>query len=300
LKDSQGEANDTTTRQPARPNLGKNPFGAKSQEVHRGSGRGEILSEQGSNLPKSSQAAISITAPLRSHSIPTMTYAIIGLTMLVYLLQMNAGYVFHGLDQIEVLGARINPLIRQGQLWRFFTPALLHEGPVHLLFNMFTLLLLGLQLERYYGHGRFLLLYLLSAFAGNVLSFAAMADSSFSVGASTAIFGLMGAEGVFLYQHRKLASKQAQRAVLGIVVLLVIASGLINIVPGRDIYGHLGGLLGGLLFSWFAGPRLQISGSDASLMPVDRRQRRDILFGTGLVLLSFGMLAIWSMLSYDF
>jgi rhomboid protease GluP len=229
-----------------------------------------------------------------------MTYSIIGLTLLVYLLQLNAGYVFHGLDQLEVLGARINSLIRQGQLWRFFTPVLLHDGPVHLLFNMFTLFLLGSQLERFYGHGRFLLLYLLSAFSGNVLSFAGMSDTSFSVGASTAVFGLIGAEGVFLYHNRKLASKQARRAVLGIVVLLVIASGLINIVPGRDIDGHLGGLLGGVLFSWFAGPRFQSSGSDPSLAPVDRRQRRDILFGTGLVLLSFGVVAIWSLLSYDF
>jgi hypothetical protein len=81
--------------------------------------------------------------------------------------------------------------------------------------------------------------------------------------------------------------------VLGIAVILVVASGLLGIVPGRDIVGHLGGLLGGILFCWFAGPRLKLRNGDLVPGLVDERGALDIVFGTGLVLLLFGMLAIW-------
>jgi rhomboid protease GluP len=237
------------------------------------------------------------------YSVPAVTYSILGLTVLVYLLQLASvaafGRVYHGLDWLELYGARVNELIRAGQLWRFITPVLLHSNtnPMHILFNMYALFSLGSGLERYFGHGRFLALYLLGAFSGNVLSFLLMADSSFSVGASTAVFGLIAAEGVFLYQNRKLLGDQARRA-LGNIAFLIIVNVMLGLSPGIDLVGHIGGLLGGAMFAWFSGPRWEVEGIYPAFRLVDQRETREVLFGAGLVLLLFGILAAWGIMGF--
>ena len=108
---------------------------------------------------------------------------------------------------------------------------------------MYALLVIGVGLERYFGHGRYLLLYVLGGFTGNVLSF--LLSSGYSVGASTAIFGLIGAEGVFLYQNRQLFGRQFGRAI-GNVIFIIVVNLVIDFVPGSgiDYWGHIGGLVG--------------------------------------------------------
>lgn len=252
----------------------------------------------GSAVPPEPPRRTSVAIPL-PFAPPLVTYSILGLTVLVFILQKVSvpvyGYIGHGLDLLEFYGARINELIRLGQIWRFITPVLLHASVTHILFNMYALYSLGVGMERYYGHGRFLLLYLLGGFAGNVLSFLIMPDSSFSVGASTSVFGLIAAEGVFLFQNRQLLGKQAGRALSNIAFLIIINL-LIGLAPGIDIFGHLGGLLGGLTFAWFAGPRWQVEGISPALHLVDQREFRDVVLGGGLVLMLFGGLAVWGML----
>lgn len=240
--------------------------------------------------------AVGIPLP---YSAPVVTYSILGITVLVYLAQVVSvavfGRVYHGIDWLELYGARINELIRAGQVWRFLTPVLLHASPVHIFFNMYALLSLGTGLERYFGHWRFLVLYLLGAFSGNVLSFLLATDSSFSVGASTAVFGLIAAEAVFLYQNRGLLGQQSRRA-MGNIAFLIVVNLLLGLAPGIDMFGHIGGLLGGVTFAWFAGPRWEVEGIYPTLQLVDRREWRDVLFGAGLVLLLFGILAVWGMM----
>ncbi len=103
-------------------------------------------------------------------SVPRVTYIILGVTVVVYLLQLLSQFLF-GSDYPMGLGAKANEYIRAGQLWRFFTPLLLHGSLLHIGFNMYALNIFGGGLERRYGHGRFLLLYLLGGFAGSVFSF---------------------------------------------------------------------------------------------------------------------------------
>lgn len=231
-------------------------------------------------------------------SVPTVTYSILGLTIVVFLLQMISRSIYgtsiQAPDVLELAGGRINELIRQGQIWRFITPILLHASVPHILFNMYALYSLGSGLERYFGHGRFLLMYLLCGFSGNVLSFLIMPDRSFSVGASTSIFGLIGAEGVFLYQNRELLGERARRA-MGNVAFLIVLNLLIGLAPGIDMYGHIGGLIGGLGFAWFAGPKWQVEGIYPSFKLVDQRETRDVILGAGIVVLVFGALAVWGM-----
>lgn len=204
---------------------------------------------------------------------PIVTYVIIGATVGVYLLQMVTQYMMGG-DYPLYLGAKVNELIQEGQLWRFFTPMLLHGSILHIGFNMYALYSIGRPLELYYGHGRYLALYILSGFAGNVFSF--IFSRNPSVGASTAVFGLLAAEGVFLYQNREMFGQYANQA-LRQVIMIAAVNLVIGLSPGIDNFGHIGGLIGGALFAWFGGPLLGVAGFYPNFSTVDRREKRSIL-----------------------
>ncbi len=233
---------------------------------------------------------VSVAMPNRA---PYVTYTLIAVTVIFYLLQMASEY-FLGTDILISSGARINEAIQAGQLWRFLTPALLHASIPHILFNMYALFSFGTGLERHFGHGRFLLLYILAAYTGNVVSF--LLSGGYSVGASTAIFGLLGAEAVFLFQNRQLFAGQFGKAIQN-VVFIAIVNLIIGLQPGIDNWGHVGGLLGGLMFTWFAGPVWKIEGIAPALHLVDQRSTRDVIVGAATVILVFSALAMWGMIS---
>ncbi len=225
-------------------------------------------------------------------SSPRVTYTILGITVVVYLLQLLSQFIF-GYDLVVSLGAKANDAIRAGQLWRFFTPMLLHGSILHIGFNMYALNAFGADLERRYGHGRFLLLYILSGFAGTVFSF--LFTSAYSVGASGAIFGLIGAEGIFLVQNRKLLGSRV-RAALNNVIFVVAINLFLGLQPGIDNWGHVGGLMGGLIFAWFAGPHWEVQGLAPNLQVTDLRESRDVVVGVAVVTIIFCTLAaigIW-------
>jgi rhomboid protease GluP len=226
------------------------------------------------------------------HSAPYVTYSIIGVTVFFYILQLLSEYAL-GTDILVVYGARINEAIMAGELWRFLTPALLHGSLPHIAFNMYALLSFGTSLERFFGHGRFFLLYVLGAFAGNVASF--LLSRGYSVGASTAIFGLLGAEAVFLIQNRKVFPGQFRSAIGNIIFIAAINLFVIGSLPGIDNWGHVGGLIGGLMFTSFAGPLWEIEGVYPTYYPVDRRSFQSVVIGAAMVMIIFGGLAMWGM-----
>ncbi|HEX9028430.1 MAG TPA: rhomboid family intramembrane serine protease [Anaerolineales bacterium] len=219
---------------------------------------------------------------------PTVAYTLMGVTILVFILQAASQYLLNGTDIPAALGMKVNSLIVSGQVWRLFTPMFLHGSILHIGFNMYALYLFGPGLERHYGHWRFLLLYLLGGFCGNVMSF--LFSSAPSLGSSTAIFGLLGAEGVFLYQNRSLFGGAAQRALLNIVMVAAVNL-LIGLSPGIDNWGHVGGLLGGVLFAWSAGPLLQVQGLYPDLKVTDQRENGDVIRAGVSVGLLFALLA---------
>ncbi|RPJ22169.1 MAG: rhomboid family intramembrane serine protease [Chloroflexi bacterium] len=225
-------------------------------------------------------------------STPYVTYGIIGVTVFFYVLQLLSNFVF-GRDILILYGARINEAIFAGQLWRFLTPALLHGSLPHIGFNMYALLSFGTGLERHFGHGRFLLLYVLAAFTGNVASF--LFSAGYSVGASTAIFGLLAAEGIFLVQNRKVFAGQFRKAIGNIIFIAAINLFIIGALPGIDNWGHIGGLLGGLIFTSFAGPLYEVEGIYPAYHLVDKRPVQTVIVGAATVVLIFGGLAMWGM-----
>ncbi|MBN1537530.1 MAG: rhomboid family intramembrane serine protease [Anaerolineales bacterium] len=205
---------------------------------------------------------------------PIVTYVIMGLSILIYLVQMGSQYL-SGYDIPAMLGLKVNELIVQGQYWRLITPVLLHGSILHLLVNMYALNSFGPTLEKNWGHWRFLSLYLLGGLGGNSASFAF--STAASLGSSTAIFGLLGAEGVFLYQNKKIFGRHAQQALANIISVALLNLFIGFSMAGMiDNWGHLGGLLSGVLFSWFAGPILHVEGVFPSLKLVDAREPGDI------------------------
>jgi rhomboid protease GluP len=182
-----------------------------------------------------------------------VTYAIIGVTACIYLLQTLSKTVFN-VDYPAYLGMKVNDFILMGQIWRLITPMLLHGSVLHIGFNMYFLYRIGPGLERNYGSGRFLLLYLATAFSGNVFSF--LFTPAASLGASTAIFGLVTAYAVLIYRNRRFFA-DPQKALTDITITIV-ANLILGLSAGIDNFGHVGGLLGGLAIGWFGGPQLAI------------------------------------------
>lgn len=239
----------------------------------------DLPPDQSPDYPQAGQTAASppprrVAVKLPGVS-PLVVYGLMAVTVLAFFAQEISQYVYNGTDWPALLGMKVNSLIIRGELWRLFTPVFLHGGLLHIGFNMYALYIFGPGLERHYGHWRFLILYLLSGFSGNVFSF--LFSAAPSLGSSTAIFGLLGAEGVFLYQNRQIFGRNAQRALGNIVLIAVINLAIGGVSLGIDNWGHIGGLLGGTLFSWFAGPLLQVQGIFPQLSVVDERSSGDVV-----------------------
>ncbi len=218
---------------------------------------------------------------------PRVTYTIIGITVFFFILQ-KASEFFLGYDYPASFGMKINEAILAGQLWRLITPLLLHGSIMHIGFNMYALLVIGAGMESRMGHARFLMLYLVSGFAGNVFSFY-FTDSP-SLGASTAIFGLLAAEGIFLHFNKKHFGARGKKA-LGNLITIAVVNLAIGMAPGIDNWGHIGGLLGGLVFAWFGGPRWEVEGVYPLLRLEDQHDMRDAAIGSVVVIVIFSIIA---------
>ena len=174
-----------------------------------------------------------------------VTYVIIGLLVLIYLLGLFTNNQENFVNMFAVYG----PFIRKyHEYYRLLTGTLLHGGLFHLLSNCYALYIIGSQIESFYGKSKYLIIYLFSAITGSLLSIT-LANNA-SIGASGAIFGLMGALLYFGYYYRVYIGSTWKQRILP-VILLNLVIGLI--VPGIDYFAHIGGLIGGVLISMAVG-----------------------------------------------
>jgi rhomboid protease GluP len=221
--------------------------------------------------------------------LPYVTYTLIGICAVIFLLQIAIGYLFN----IDITNALVkdNAMIMRGQIWRLITPMFLHGSILHLGFNMYALYAIGTTIERFYGRGRYLALFLIGGFAGNVMSFIFTLNPS--LGSSTAIFGLLGAEGVLFYHNREIFGAIAPRALTQVIVIGVINL-IIGMTPnsGIDNWGHIGGLIGGTLFAWFGGPLLRRQGMYPPYTIADVRSQREVVIAGVAVTALFFFLTV--------
>ncbi len=185
----------------------------------------------------------------------SISYLLIALSILFFGLQNITEWLF-GYDLLLLYGAKISQLILRGEIWRFLTPAFLHGSIIHLSFNMYAIYSFGPSLERKYGSTSFILLYVISAIFGNVVSF--LFSPYVSLGASTAIFGLIAAQGVYIYKNRHLLGSAA-KPLLTNVLFMIAVNLFLGLSSGIDNWGHMGGLVGGFLYAWYAGPSFGVS-----------------------------------------
>jgi membrane associated rhomboid family serine protease len=168
-----------------------------------------------------------------------VTKALIGINVAVYVAELAQGGGVYGVNStIYQKGFLYAPFVGQGDWWRLMTAAFLHYGPFHLLLNMVGLYWFGSLLERRIGSGRFLLLYLVSGLAGSAGALIVSPNSA-TVGASGAIFGILGAGLVLEQQRDYVFGGSALGVIVANLVLTFAWSG--NISVG----GHIGGLIGG-------------------------------------------------------
>lgn len=180
---------------------------------------------------------------------PYVTYTLIGLNVLIFIVQMILKYFVLGESQMLLwMGAKENTLITLGQYWRLFTAMFLHSSITHILFNAFALYIWGRQLEVLLGRMRYLIVYITAGLFGSLMSY--LCSPNAAVGASGAIFGLFGALLYFRLRHKQLFDK-----VFGMQVLVVIGVNLVIgfLGNGIDNFGHIGGLIGGFLMAYATG-----------------------------------------------
>ncbi len=147
-----------------------------------------------------------------------------------------------------VMGAKYNPLIDAGQVWRLFTCMFLHMGVMHLLCNCYAIFLYGQYVERLYGRIRFLIIYTVSGLGGSVLSY--LLSPNAAVGASGAIFGLIGCMFHFRDKHPSTFKKLFGPSLLIVLVLNLVLGFTQSSV---DNFGHIGGFLWGYVTAYAVG-----------------------------------------------
>lgn len=172
------------------------------------------------------------------------TIVILIINLLLYLIMEFMGGSTHT-GVLVYFGAMFKPLVQAGELWRFVTPIFLHIGFTHLLMNSYSLFILGQAFETLYGSAKFVIIYLLSGIMGNLMTFGLGSEMTVSAGASTSIYGLFGLGVAIMLFYRE--DKFLQEFSRSFGILLVVNLVYSFMVPGIDMLGHLGGLLGGFL-----------------------------------------------------
>jgi membrane associated rhomboid family serine protease len=142
--------------------------------------------------------------------------------------------------------ASYGPAINAGEWWRLITPVLVHASPLHILMNMLVLFFYGPNVEQAFGSIRFLLFYVLCGITGSAFSIA-LGSGAPSVGASGAIFGIVGVLLVYLYNRR--SQQVIAQYLRGILTFLGLNLVLGFLIPNVDIMAHLGGLVGGVILA---------------------------------------------------
>lgn len=183
-------------------------------------------------------------------SVPQVTYALIAVNVAAFLAEGNLSFGGQPTNSVYEKGALFGSLpglsslgVAHGQWWRIVTGGFLHENLLHIAFNMYVLYVLGMQLEPVLGRVRFGAVYAVSLLTGS-LGALIVTPHAVTVGASGAVFGIMGAFAVEL-RARKLPIMQGGLGGVGglILINLVISFTL----PGISWGGHVGGLIGGAL-----------------------------------------------------
>lgn len=225
------------------------------------------------NINQKNESKSKIAEKIFSFKKPIVTYSLIFICILVFILMYVLGNGSTDNYTLLVFGANVDTLTKNGDYYRLFTSMFLHIGILHLLCNMYSLYIIGKEVENVFGKVKYLIIYLLSGIAGSILSLA-FNHNTICAGASGAIFGLLGALLYFGYYYRTYLGATLTRSIIPVIVLNLIIGFTSS---GIDNAAHIGGLVGGILIAMAVG------------VP-DKSNNNNIINGIVLSLIYFGFI----------
>ena len=171
---------------------------------------------------------------------PAITYMLIAINIILYIVPILFGNYTSLVNRFCVYG----DAIRSGEYYRLLTGIFLHGSIIHLGFNCYALFVLGSQIENFFGKFKYLIVYLFSGLIGSLFSI--IFNSYASIGASGAIFGLMGSLLYFGYHYRVYLGNVIKSQIIPLIVLNLVLG---FVLSGIDNFSHIGGLIGGSIIS---------------------------------------------------
>ena len=153
-------------------------------------------------------------------------------------------------NTLALFGANNITLVKSGEIFRLLTSAFLHVGIIHLIVNMYSLMIIASQVENFIGKAKFIFVYLMSAISGSLMSLVFLGKNIVACGASGALFGLMGCLLYFGYHYRVYLSDAIRTQIIPIIIINLFIGFSIS---GIDNACHIGGLIGGYLATMAVG-----------------------------------------------
>ena len=183
---------------------------------------------------------------------PFITIGIIAINVIMYVITAYLSYVYakgsifnSDMKVLIFLGAKVNELIAQGQYFRLISCMFLHGGIVHVGVNMYSLYAIGPMVEKVYGKSKYIAIYFVSGICASIFSY--IFSTSVSIGASGAIFGLLGAVLIYAIKSKGKTGSGFIKSILSVIFINIIIG---ITLPNIDNFAHIGGLLGGMLISF--------------------------------------------------
>lgn len=230
------------------------------------------------NINEKNEKRSKIAEKIFSYKQPIVTYIIMAICIILFILMELSGGSTNSQTLLKY-GANLDILVKNGEYYRLFTCIFLHIGIMHLLCNMYSLYVIGREVENLFGKVKYIIIFILSGVFGSIMSLA-FTPNTISAGASGAIFGLLGALLYFGMHYRTYLGEAIKRSVLPIIIVNLIIG---FFAEGIDLAAHIGGLVGGVLVAMMVG------------VP-DKSKTKDIINGTILTiiyLIFISYLAFW-------
>lgn len=188
-----------------------------------------------------------------------MTALIVAVNVLVFVLLSLTGGAEDSVNLYR-WGAKFGPAIQAGDWYRLISPVFLHAGLFHIAANTFALIIFGPRLEQEFGSLAFVATYIVAGVCGVAASY--LVSPVLSVGASGAVFGMIGAYGVYLVRNRREFGGQVNSVILNLIFILAVNIVFGLLWPGIDQAAHMGGLIAGAAMAFVASPRKVIEIED--------------------------------------
>lgn len=201
------------------------------------------------NINKTNEKRNRVAEKIFSYKKPIITYAIMIICIILFIMMYIFGNGSESTNTLINFGANYDVLTKSGEYYRLFTCMFLHIGIMHLICNMYSLYVIGKEVEGLFGKWKYLLIYLLSGICGSMLSLA-FSYNTVSAGASGAIFGLLGALLYFGYYYRTYLGAVMRSSIIPVILFNLIIGFLSS---GIDNAAHIGGLVGGVLIAMAVG-----------------------------------------------